>query len=818
IRHGVTVPNQGNGSNDSDADRGTGLTSTFSFNPLSGDNLTLDAGLFPAANIGDLVWIDEDGDGIKDGAETGLSGVTVILYNDDTAQPFDTVTTDINGNYTFENVPSGNYYVVFDASTSSEIDDYIFSPTGAGTSDTDSDADASGTTSVFAFDATAGDKDDVDAGIIVQSDIGDYVWLDADGDGVQDNTEVGVANVEVQLFDNLGTLLETVFTDSNGEYKFENRAAGTYFITFDAAGSGIGAYSFTTQGAGGNTDSDADATGRTADFVFDPLLGDDLSRDAGLVPSANIGDYVWFDADRDGIQDVDETTGIENVTVRLVDANTGTEISNTTTNAAGAYNFNNVAAGDYYITFDTTTIDDGTAYLFAPLDQGNDSEDSDASTNSGNTAVFSFDPLSGNDLTIDAGLYPVGSIGDYVWLDSDEDGIQDGTESGLEGVTVTLYDNDTGLAVGTTTTDGSGAYLFEGVPSGDYYVVFDPSTSDDVEGYAFSGTDLGGDDALDSDADDSGSTAVFSFDPTSGAELDVDAGVIPQGQLGDYVWNDTNQNGIQDATETGIANVKVRLLDNTGTTVLDSVFTDINGGYNFDSLTAGDYIIEFVNDPVYEFTTADAGNDELDSDANITTGRTTTISFDPTTGDDFSYDAGLVAIGNIGDYVWLDTDQDGIQDATESGIEDMTVNLYDADNNLIGSTTTDVAGAYLFTDVPTGDYYITFDTTTIDDGNAYVFSPLNAGNGSNDSDVDAASSNTAVFSFDPLSGNELSIDAGLYPVYTIGDYVWVDTDGDGVQDGGESGLEDVTVTLYDNDTGLPIGTTTTDASGNYTFE
>ena len=70
----------GNGVNDSDANS-NGVTSTFSFDPANGDDLTWDAGLVPAADIGDTVWIDANGDGIEDASEMGVAGVTVTLYD-----------------------------------------------------------------------------------------------------------------------------------------------------------------------------------------------------------------------------------------------------------------------------------------------------------------------------------------------------------------------------------------------------------------------------------------------------------------------------------------------------------------------------------------------------------------------------------------------------------------------------------------------------------------------------------------------------------------------------------------------------------------
>jgi hypothetical protein len=87
------------------------------------------------------------------------------------------------------------------------------------------------------------------------------------------------------------------------------------------------------------------------------------------------------------------------------------------------------------------------------------------------------------------------AIGDTVWYDDDNDGIQDGGELGAPGVTVNLYDCADNL-LATTVTDADGFYIFDDLTPGDYYVEFIPP-----EGYDFSPQDQGMDDAKDSDAD-----------------------------------------------------------------------------------------------------------------------------------------------------------------------------------------------------------------------------------------------------------------------------------------------------------------------------
>ena len=112
------------------------------------------------------------------------------------------------------------------------------------------------------------------------------------------------------------------------------------------------------------------------------------------------------------------------------------------------------------------------------------------------------------------------TIGDFVWHDIDDDGIQDTGELGISGVTVNLYKDDDTL-FDTTTTNASGGYLFTNLETGCYYVEFIlPS------GYAFSLQDQGSDDAIDSDADPiSGKTIDICVD-MGDVDLTWDAGLV----------------------------------------------------------------------------------------------------------------------------------------------------------------------------------------------------------------------------------------------------------------------------------------------------
>jgi hypothetical protein len=125
----------------------------------------------------------------------------------------------------------------------------------------------------------------------------------------------------------------------------------------------------------------------------------------------------------------------------------------------------------------------------------------------------------------------------------------------------------------------------------------------------------------------------------------------PLGSIGDYVWKDCNNNGVQDAGEYGVAGVIVTLLNGAGET-LATTTTDSGGHYLFDALAAGDYRVQFNAPSGLAFTSRDAGsNDSRDSDANSTTGVTDVLSL--AAGQSIlTIDAGLVSApqGGCGDH------------------------------------------------------------------------------------------------------------------------------------------------------------------------
>ena len=117
-----------------------------------------------------------------------------------------------------------------------------------------------------------------------------------------------------------------------------------------------------------------------------------------------------------------------------------------------------------------------------------------------------------------------GSLSGRVWLDLDEDGLQDddGQETGLPGIEVKLIDS-AGAVMSSVTTDGAGEYLFSELSFGTYSVQFGKGTDG---AYRFTGQNVGSDDARDSDANaGSGLTSSYTITETPRHVTAVDAGL-----------------------------------------------------------------------------------------------------------------------------------------------------------------------------------------------------------------------------------------------------------------------------------------------------
>lgn len=604
---------------------------------------------------------------------------------------------------------------------------------------------------------------------------------------------------------------------------------------------------------------------------------------ATLTVSSNfsLGNRVWYDTNNNGLIDFGTEQGISNVRVQLFNS-TGTEIlvgpdgvlgtaddaaGGVLTNATGYYRFDNLPAGDYivripndnfavggttdalvgYWSSGTTINASGTPSDSTSNDPDTDADDSDengittlsgTSINYVQSAVVTLGPdgtepigetdLSGGqgapdgnaNMTVDFGFYRQ-TLGDLIFVDINEDGIYDaGTDSLLSGALVQLYSsNGTEIITGAdgirgtgddgfgpdgipgTGDDGTGGvltgapgtYQFTGLPEGDYIVRVTPPA-----GYISTVDTASPADTTDPDTNtnnnDNGagtgagqvSSGVVTLTPGQGTggsagaannvvthsngtthDPTVDFGFTTTNfSLGNRVWFDTNNNGLIDfGTESGISGVRVELYQDNGDgvfgagdTFLSFDLTDAGGYYRFDNLPAGNYVVVI---PADNFRDVGVGD---------------TVAADPLAGY-WSSGTTINTSGAISDSTANDPDTTPT-DSDDNGI-----------SSISGTTVTYVAAAAV-TLGPLAD------------------EPLNEADLSGGQGAADARAN-------------MTVDFGFYR-QQLGDQIFVDVNGNGTYDAGDTPLPGATVQLFSSDgTEIDIGPdgilgSSDDGTGNFT--
>ena len=705
------------------------------------------------ASIGDRVWLDANANGIQDAGEDGLEGITVNLL-DAAGFVLASMETDVDGNYLFDGLAPGDYAVQV-----ATPDGYFVSPKDVGgntaTADAiDSDIDPlTGKTIVTTLSAGENDMS-WDAGLYQKASIGDKVWLDCNGNGIQDANEIGLSGVTVNLLSGAGAVLGTTTTDYLGNYLFSNLNPGSYAIQVLAPNG----YNFTARDQGGNDALDSDVDPVTGKTIATTLASgqNDLSWDAGLTTVGACVDLTFSgstatDGPDGNLRGYNQNGLSVNVSAFSRDKSTGAW--------ATAW------LGSYGGGLGVTDSSEGSG--------GNNSHTVDNVGGRDNYVMFEFSQI----VMLDKAYlgYVVGDSDMQVWI-----GNFNSPYTSHMNLSDAVLSSMGFMEVNTTTlTTSRWADLNAGEYVGNTIVIAADTTDTTPEDYFKIQT-------------------LSVCTPACGLTASI----------GDRVWLDANANGLQDTGEAGIANVTVNLLNAAGA-IIATTATNSGGNYLFSGLTPGDYAVQVVAPSGYRITAKDqGGNDATDSDFDPTTGKTvlTTLSGGE---NDMTWDAGLVQQARIGDLVWEDRNYNGIQDAGEAGIANVSVKLLSSTGAVLQTTYTDANGNYGF-NVDAGSYKVQviapsgYFTTKQDQGT----------NDGIDSDINA-SGVSGLYTVTTGQQN-LTVDGGLYRKASLGDKVWDDMNHNNLQDASEPGISGITVKLLST-TGSVLSTTTTDTSGNYLF-
>jgi hypothetical protein len=355
------------------------------------------------------------------------------------------------------------------------------------------------------------------------SKIGDFVWNDANANGIQNAGELGIKDVTVSLFREDDVLLQTTITDAAGKYTFNDVESGRYYLKF--AGTTL---QTTLPNVGTDENVDSDITNRfgpkTTDIITIIAGEDQLNVDAGFYRCNRIGNLVWYDVNKNDVWDVFEN-GLNGIKVNLWRTDGGKRLWATTLTGKkpgspsddGWWEFC-APNGTYYVEF----ILPPTGLVTArPNIGGNELTDSDIvgiPNGPGTTASFTLNNQ--NKLDIGAGYYPMATAGNLVWFDENFNGFQDAEEPRLANVKIEAYDVETNEIVGEAVTNTEGVYKIEYLKMQEVYFKMIPPSG-------YSATIRTQEDNYNSDIDHSfGPNTTRSISMTPGEEnQDIDFGL-----------------------------------------------------------------------------------------------------------------------------------------------------------------------------------------------------------------------------------------------------------------------------------------------------
>ena len=706
------------------------------------DNNTSSASFTVGGSITGTIYNDTDATWFNDrGIDKPFEGVTVRLLDangnpvKDSSGADITATTDANGNYTFNRLPLGDYKVevVPDHATvdgeNVSLSDYT-QTYGYQTSTKRSEAGKGKlTTPTISLTTSNANVSKVDFGFVKPASVGNYVWFDANKDGVQDADEVGVAGVTVTLTDGAGNPVidlggnpvKPVTTDANGKYEFTNLMPNVdrivanageenYKVTFTVPAG----YSATKSYAAADGEKDSNGTESSVTLTEGQ---NDETVDFGLVADGTIGDTLFWDVDNNGGS---EPSGADKplagVTVKLTYTTpAGVEKTLTTvTDENGKYSFKDLAPGDYVVTVDkaslATVCPECTAQTHAPSGDLTASEGQELSLTS--KVTLSPGAMTNNDQDwAFTGSADTAIKKAITTPSAEEQGTFDFAPGKEITYTLTLTNNGPSVATGVTASDK--------LPAGVTFVSAEGDGSYNAETGKWDLSNL-------TIAKDEVKTITITVRITGegvGSLITNVATITHQDQYGDNptnnessasfkggynlggtIYRDSDASYSKSDSEQRFKGVTVALLNEDGTPVLDSegkpmtATTDEKGAYQFVGLAPASYRVVIVDPDKGDLaglipTQAYTGKGATQAAVTITDASVQGVDF------------GLVAPATIGDRVWNDKDGNGA-DNGEPGVPGVTVILKDANGVEVGRTTTDANGNYRFTGLVPGTYTV----------------------------------------------------------------------------------------------------------------
>ena len=613
-------------------------------------------------------------------------------------------------------------------------------------------------------------------GAIYPATIKGTVYYDNDFSGTCDSREKVSSAFVVKLVDAQGNTVVYDKTGARGVYELTDVPPGEYSLSVNA----VAGYAFTKLGEGNVILNRTGGEGYSMPFTVE--LGAEITgMDIGMIKPGTVEGDVYADRNDNGSQDSGER-GLTGVTVRLVEETEG-EAFRAEIGEDGHFIFDAVMPGRYYVEY---ILPEGA--VFARSMAGTIQETADGT---GRTESFDF-ATGGYKKAALCGALTLGRIEGTAYQDHNGNGIRDDGEEPLAGMTISMVPGRAELDESIVATAADGSFILEGLRPDTYTL-----KAACPEGFVMSRTDH-----LDLPLTAGKAVQEATLEVPMGATwtAQMTGAAIPAAIRG-RMWLDENNNGLFDEGEQTPAGMMLTVTDNFTGKVFDTPITDENGSFAAAGMIPGEFSVSF---PLDDNTLAPKpGDNQFTAEAGqmVLTGIRLQEN---ETRDNLLL--GIIRYTRIGGRVWID--RGGNIEALSGAV----MTLKDENGTAVASVTSTNNGDYRFEHLMPGVYRVEAempegcviiepdDYRLAGDLRSAMTTTLNR-NGSSD-EIDLK-----------MNQNRTDLDIGCVLPGSLGDFCWLDLNGDGLQAGDELGIANVRVEALRD--GVAVAETVTDQYGFY---
>ncbi len=626
-------------------------------------------GAVQPTTISGVVYMDHNFNGIMENGEEGVAGITVSLL-DQNGDATDAVRTGKDGKYAFEEVVPGTHYLSMQA-----IDGYAFTRLASDNCMV-SRGDGYGSTEAFTVSMNT-PVTGMNAGLVRPGKVTGTVFADLNDNGSMDEGENGLVGAHIQL------------TAEDG-YAYDVSITGSSQFVMDAVLPGV--YKATVaipEGALFTQTSDWTIQGNIAiSAPFEFHSGDERVLSAlGGITLGSISGLVFENPEADGVWQTN-SSAMEGTTIRLVPDGAKGETLEIRTDASGEFRFDNLRPGTYQLTLQ---MPDG--YVLSRLSEATLPLKNCESEQTVSLTV----PMGSSWEEQHLGAVIPGSLEGFIWLDANQSGSYEEEEDIKavgEEIHVISMDDDYELL--TLVTDSNGMFSTDGMIPGKYRLEYHLDSTTMTSGYASDFSEEDGKLIMQP-------VQIQSNEITDNLEL----GLIRLTSISGNVWLD------QQGTIVPLNGASVTLTDIASGLRVEDMTTLEDGRYSFAGLLPGVYQLSVVL-PEGQIV-AEASDERLTRNGLVSVmtnchGRSGESDvFKLIMGSDQeNMNIGAVLPGNLGDYVWVDENRNGLMDTSESGLAGIVLHLY-RNGVEVATTVTDTYGYYRFNGLYPAMYTIQAD-------------------------------------------------------------------------------------------------------------